>query len=891
MEPITAPANTVVLLAASAAAVAAVFAAMPSPAAPPPSAAELPFSFDSAPGRLPKNVVPQSYRIAIAPDIAAMTLSGTESVSLLFRSATDTIEFNTLNQRLDNVRLDNVPVASVESNDAQQLSTVMLAKLASVGLHTLTFTYRGKIETGPQGLFAQHYAYPDGASGVMLSTKMEATDARRMLPCWDEPAFRASFELTLTIPTAWVGISNMPIASRTVERELATVTFRPSPKMPSYLIEFSAGELAALEDHSGATTLGLWAVRGQQQQGATALINARQILADYNAYFGYAYPLPKLDSIAIPGGFDGAMENWGAITYSELLLLLPPSSDIAQRQKLFSVQAHEMAHQWNGDLVTMGWWDELWLNESFASWMAAKETAQRNPSWHWWENQDEDKERAMSADALTDSHPIQQHVTDELQASNAFDPIITYRKGQAFLRMLEAYLGPGVFRDGVRRYIKARAFSNATTADLWNGLDQASRRDVGEIAAAWTRQPGFPLVKVSASCTDGRRTLRLSQTRFLLQGTDANPPHWSIPLQVRAGIDSTPQTVLLRQDGQRIAAGRCDEPLSVNADAVGFYRAEYDETTFRTNVQHFARLLDGDRIALLDDQWALVEARMQPLASYFALVSSMGDGLDTRAWQQIASALGEIEYDERGKAGHDAFAAYARSILKPAFDRVGWVASPQETPDRSNLRRTLINDLSSWGDQAVIDEARRRYEQFILDRNAIAPQDQMAILSAVARNADAATFEQLHALAKSAQSIPELQRYFGALMAVRDPELAARSAQIITSDEIPMQANTVRFALVTTFAQAQPQLAWSTFTAHADMLLSSFGHVRPLVLAQVVPRTFWNSLPPERLEAWIRAQLPAEMAPVIERGTATVRLKLAEKAALVPAADDFLRGS
>ena len=407
-----------------------------------PAFAEAPFSFDAAPGRLPKNVVPQDYDIALVPDIAAHTVRGTEAITLNVRSATSTLTFNSLNQRLEHVLFDGRPVSRVESDNKAQLTNVTLPKPAVPGLHRLTFSYDGKIESQPFGLYTQSFKRPDGATDSLVSTKMESTDARRMFPCWDEPAFRSTFELTVTVPAAWAAISNMPIAHRHTQGRLATTTFARSPKMPSYLIEFTAGDLASIAAASDGVPLSVWAVRGREHDGGTALHNAQTILADYDDYFGYRFPLPKLDSIAVPGGFAVPWRIGARSLTTISCCCVSPSSTMATRQTAFSVQAHEMAHQWNGDLVTMGWWDDIWLNESFASWRAAKETARRNPDWHWWEGKDIDKEDAMSADALSASHAIQQHVTDELQATAAFDPQITYRKGQAILRMFEAYLGP-----------------------------------------------------------------------------------------------------------------------------------------------------------------------------------------------------------------------------------------------------------------------------------------------------------------------------------------------------------------------------------------------------------------------------------------------------------------
>ncbi len=852
-----------------------------------PALAGAPFSFDAAPGRLPKDVVPVDYTVAITPDIEALTFSGTQRVKLTVRTSTRTLVFNSLNEKLADVRLDGTPVATVASDDEQQLTTVTLAHTARPGLHTLTFSYQGKLETQPHGLFVQHYTTPNGTRRVLLSTKMESTDARRMFPCWDEPSFRATFQLTVTVPAAWATISNMPVANRAVHGELATTAFERSPKMPSYLIEFTGGELATVSASSGSTGLGVWAVQGREGDGQTALANAQQILKDYNDYFGYPYPLPKLDSIAVPGGFSGAMENWGAITYNDQLLLINAASTIQDRQTVFAVQAHEMAHQWNGDLVTMGWWDDLWLNESFASWRGAKETDLRNPQWKWLELQDGSKERAMRSDARLASHPIQQHVANELQAANAFDEI-TYNKGEAVLRMFEAFLGPEVFRDGVRAYMQAHAFSNATAEDLWIALSSTSGMDVGKIAAGWTEQMGFPLVKVAASCdAAGKRELTLSQTRFLLHGSDPNGGRWNVPLRIRSGSAGAPRSLLLTADGQKSEAGNCSQPLSVNADALGFYRVAYDRATLATNTRSFATLPDGDKIALLDDEWALVLSENEELTAYLALASSMGGDSDTRAWVQIAGALGTIEYDERGNAGHDAFAAFARSIIRPMADRLGWDAKPGETPGIQELRRTLLADLGAWGDADVRREAQRRYGAFVKDHGAIKPDDQELVLSIVAQYADAATFEQLHTIAREEKDDTAQRRYYLALMNVRDPALAQQAAQIALSKEIPPQAEDSRLRLIGQLANYHPALAWTSTTENIDQLLAPFPKYAPLIIAQL-PEFLWDGAPPAQIESWVRAHLPAEMSAHVARGMETAHARRAEKLLLVRETDAYL---
>jgi aminopeptidase N len=537
----------------------------------------------------------------------------------------------------------------------------------------------------------------------------------------------------------------------------------------------------------------------------------------------------------------------------------------------------------------MGWWDNLWLNESFASWMAAKETDRRNPDWKWWQNQDESKENAMRADARATSHPIQQPVANELEAENAMDPEITYDKGQAVLRMLEAYLGPDTFRDGVRRYMKDRAFSNATSEDLWAALGAESHQDVGAIAKAWIGQPGFPLVRVTATCdADGMRTIALQQSRFVLRGDAAGTPGWKIPLQVRFGKDGEVQPVLLGHDSQSMAAGRCKAPLSVNADAIGYYRVAYDDATLQVNTKSFRSLQSGDKIALLDDEWALVEKGSEPLAHYLALVSNMGPDLTVRAWDQIVHALDTIERDERGGAGHAAFTAFARGILRPVADQLGMNAYADETPGQQRLRRTVLADLGAWGDPQVIAEMRKRFAAFQANHAAVAPDDQHLVLSIVARNADAAAFEQLHAVARQAKDETEVRRFYAALMHVRDPALAEKAAQIALSDEIPPQAADLHVQLVATLSEENPALSWKIFSNNTESLLAPVPMMAPMIIAQYAPAFYWDAVDIDTLESWAKAHVPAEMGPNIARGMESARFRNEEKGRLVKAADGFL---
>jgi aminopeptidase N len=855
-----------------------------------PVLADAPYAFDRTPGRLPKNVVPTDYDLTLIPDIDKKQIAGHESVKLNFRAPSSMIQFDSEDETLSDVRFDGQPIRNVVTDNSQQLTTVTLPAVAAAGRHTLSFTYTGLIRSDVRGLFVQPFTLPDGKPSQILSSAFEPTDARLMFPCWDEPAFRARFQITVTVPSQWTAISNMPVHRRQEQGATATVTFERTPRIPTYLVHLTSGEYARISTHSRGTELNVWAIRGQEQNGAVALANARDILADYNDYFGYPFPLPKLDSIAIPGGFSGGMENWGAITYIDSALLLTPAASFKDRKEVYSVQAHEMAHQWNGDLVTMAWWDNLWLNESFASFMSARETAARNPSWLWWETQDSDKERAMGADAGLLSRPIYQPVPDEAAANAASDSDIIYSKGQAMLRMFEAYLGPEVFRDGVRRLMKARAFSNATSADLWQALSAASGKDVSALASGWTEQPGFPLIDVHAECSaDGQRTLHMTQERFLDSGTDQTHARWNIPLRLRIGAGGAPRSVLFSAQAQELGGGRCDEPLSVNADTLGFYRVRYDAATLAVNTRDFAKLPITDRFALLDDQWALARNGREPLENYLKLAGAMGASLDAHAWIQIVDVLRSLETDEVGTPGHERFTAYARALIKPAADQLGWSPRADDSPAINELRHKLLSNLGAWGDPEVSAEAQRRFALFLKDPTAIAADDQEVIFDIVATHADRTTFDQLHALGRLAKDPALLHRAYMALTQVSDPTLAAEVAAIALSPEIPPQQNDLPYSMLFRLSHAHPEIAWHAFSGADRDLFALFGPEGPLLLAQMVPQIFWRAAPLPEIDGWLDKRVPKEVATIRNHYMDWARLRIEERAALLPAADRYVQ--
>ncbi|MET0220325.1 MAG: M1 family metallopeptidase, partial [Tardiphaga sp.] len=399
-------------------------------------AAERPFSFDAAPGKLPKTTVPVRYDIELTPDLARLTIAGHETVALELSQPVSRITLNAVNIAIDEATVDDgAQRATVALDAAAETATLSFPQILPAGTHRLSLHFASRINSFDRGLFFADYPTRDGTRR-MVSSQLEAADARRIFPCWDEPAFKASFALTVTVPQSFLAVSNMPVShEEQAAPDLKRVSFAPTPKMSSYLFVLTAGELERITADAGGVEVGVVTTKGKSEKGRFALDEAVRLLSYYNDYFGVAFPLPKLDLIAVPGGYGGAMENWGGITFFESRLLFDSNTDAdGARRDIFSIVAHEMAHQWFGDLVTMGWWDNIWLNEGFASWMQAKAAERFYPQWRTWLN-GSGKQFAMTLDARRTSHPVQQPVADDSEATAAFDAI-TYNKGQALIRML-----------------------------------------------------------------------------------------------------------------------------------------------------------------------------------------------------------------------------------------------------------------------------------------------------------------------------------------------------------------------------------------------------------------------------------------------------------------------
>jgi aminopeptidase N len=848
--------------------------------------AEAPFNFTTTPGKLSKDIVPISYDIKIKPNIEKRTFTGSETVALDVRKAAKAITLNANAMAIGSAKLLGAngqaeQVATIKIDESQQTATLTFPKEIVPGAYRLSLEFSGTINQSGQGLFyATYQEEASGAKKTMLGTQMEATDARRLFPCWDEPAFRAKFRLTTIVPATFTAFSNMPIEHETNTPEGKEVHFAETPPMPSYLVVFCAGELDAIYGEADGVKIGVVTTKGKAETGRYALESAEKILHYFDEYFGIKYPLPKLDLIAVPGGFGGAMENWGGIVFFESALLFDPAKSSEEtKEGIFEVIAHEMAHQWFGDLVTMAWWDNLWLNEGFASWMGTKCSDHFNPQWQVWLRANAAKQRAMATDALSSTHPIQQPVKTESEVNSAFDEI-TYQKGQSFLRMLESYLGEEDFRAGIRTYMQAHKFSNSTTADLWNALGTASKKPVAALAASWTEQPGLPLVSVSA----GKPGLTTSQERFTVHQKNPKPLEWKIPIawrDIQAAASPSSHVFLLEQKSAVLPEVQPAQVVKLNAGDIGYYRVAYDTEHFEKLLSAAPQLPEADKVTLVSDTWALVQAERRPIADYFKLVETLraDDGL--ALWEQITTTLSYLDTLYIGNKERPAFQTYARSLLRPVFDRLGWEAKPGEEAARGLLRVNLISTLGDLADQSVIDAARERFQKFLADPKTLASDLRPAVFAVVGRYADQKTWETLHELGLKTKSTEEKGKLYDAIAGAIDPELAKRTLPLSLTDELPA-TRAVRLVTNVSRIGEQAVLAWEFAQAHRKELESKLGAFGKVHFTAGVMRGFTDAPRATELEAYAQKNFPSDAKSDINKAAEEIRFKSDLKARLLP---------
>jgi len=771
------------------------------------------FNFDTTPGHLSKQVVPSRYALTLDLDPARDDFKGQVSISMKVRQTIPFIELHAHELKAVRAALVSRPTTPVsaagpralriEPQEATQTWRLVPTDGASIaaGDHRIDIEYSGNVHSYGEGLYRAPYT-AGGKPRRMLATQLEAISARTVFPGFDEPSFRAAFELTVRAPKQYQVLSNMPRSSRRIEGDTAISAFAATPAMPTYLLSVAVGRFEAIEGKAAGVPLRVLTAPGKREQARYAMQVTQQILPYYTQYFGMPFALPKLDQLAVPSVREGAMEDWGLISYAEDNLLVDrKTSTVNTEQRVFETVAHEVAHQWFGNLVTAASWEEIWLNEAFATWLQEKAIDRFNPAWKTRLQNREPVDRAMLIDAGTSTRAIRSGPVLETSVYDVFDPI-TYAKGGAVLTMLEQWIGPEAFRNGLVAYMKDRRMSNATAADLWHHIGRASGRDVSAVAASWTDSQGFPLVQVHEVCDNDGAKVMLTQSRFSTFTADASgvaaSTVWKIPVRMTRGTKVS--TVLFDQVEQTIALGPCDvQPLIVNADASGFYRVAYEQSSLAALTAQFASLREGDRMGLLSDTFALVQAGRVPLSSYFALLAALpkvSDSSRTVLWRVAHDQLHFLDVALGETPAQQQLRAAARSLLGPQLARLGWVPSPKEDAQTTELRSSLIQQLAKYDDAATIERARRAFDDNESGRKPLPASIREAVIYATGMHADRAHFDKLLARLERSSSEEDRWTYAVALAAGRDAHRAEELLAMSLTDAVPPNVATAIPGLV-----------------------------------------------------------------------------------------------
>jgi aminopeptidase N len=834
-------------------------------------------------------VTPERYRIDIVPDADALTFKGTVQIDITVHRAVDRIVLNGADLVIDTAAVTGIAGApAVSYDEALGRITFALAQTIEPGPHTLTLSYHGKIYLQGSGFFAIDYAVPGGKTRALF-TQFENADARRFMPCWDEPGRKATFELSATLPANLMALSNMPVAqSEALPGNLQHVHFAPTPRMSSYLLFFGAGDFERSHRSVDGVDLGVVVKRGDLSQADFVLDAAADILHYYNDYFGTPFPLPKLDLIAGPGSSVtfGAMENWGAIfSWESEMLVDPRIASEGDRQRAYIVAAHEMAHQWFGDLVTMQWWDDLWLNEGFASWMENKVTDQFHPEWHIWLQALENQQETMALDAREGTHPVITPFVDSEQAIEGFDGI-AYEKGAAVIRTLESYLGEEAFRAGVRRYIHDKAYGNAVTDDLWLQMDRGSARPITQIAHDLTLQAGVPMIsEVSSECTGDSTTLKLSQGRYVIDADSTSAHHWHVPVAVAAigGVAST--TVIFGSAPTAVQVAGC-APVLINVGQTAYLRTRYTSAGLSQLTSHFAQLPSIDQLGLLNDTLSLAYNGEEPMAALLAIADNVPADAAPEVVIALAYAFWDLDLLSEGRPARARLRPYARAVLNRFFAPVGWEHAEGEADNVALLRTALIEALGQMDDPAVVAEARRRFGEYVDEPARLDAAVRKLVLKTAAVHADQSMWDQIHTLARSTPSEIERLELYELLGQAQSERLASDALELTLSGEPPP---TVIPHILQTVAWLHPRLAFEFTAAHWQELSVK---IEPDYQIRFAPRLLMSSSDASLiapLDAFANAHIPPDKRLDVRKTQASLRYRARVRRERLPDLERVLR--
>ena len=771
--------------------------------------------------RLPATVTPEHYDLSVTVDLEHARFEGTETIRVQVGEPTRAVVLNAVDISFHDVTIaagaGPSQQATVSLDERGQTATLAVPQPLAKGPAEIRIAYAGVLNDKLRGFYLSRSK--DRRYAV---TQFESTDARRAFPCFDEPAFKATFAVTLVIDRGDTAISNGALVSDTrgPHRSQHTMKFATSPKMSSYLVAMAVGRFECLEGGVDQVPIRICATPDKKELGRIALESAQQILRFYNTYFTIKYPFHKLDVVAVPDFSAGAMENTAAIFYRETSLLADTkTASVSARKNIASTLAHEMAHQWFGDLVTMRWWDDLWLNEGFATWMENHPLEAWKPEWNVPVDEARETQTALTVDSLKSTRPIHDAAETPAEIEEAFDTI-AYQKGASVLRMIESYVGAETFKKGVNAYLQAHAYGNAASPDFWAAIAGASGKPVDRIMPTFVNQPGFPLIDVSTACTAGRTHVTLGQERFLLDPALAKTgsmERWQVPVCLNTSGRQELTCDVLTGASQTIAVGNggCQSWVFANAGAQGYYRTAYRPEALKAMAPHVEDALSApERLSLVGDEWALVRTGHHTVAEYLTLASGLGRERTAGVMELVTDGLRFLHEYLTSDATRASFEAFVRSLVRPMYDEVGFAAASADNGDRRALRATLIGALGTiGGDAGLAAASRAALDGALGGGRPLDPSAARAIIRVAAEHGDAKLYDALTAASDRATSPEERYRYLYAAAEFRDPALIDRALQYSLSPQLRSQDTPTYLGRLFGNAAARPR-AWSFLKQH-----------------------------------------------------------------------------
>ena len=780
--------------------------------------------------RLPEVAVPENYKLTFTPNFDKNNFAGDETIQIRILKPTSEVVLNAAEIEFREVSIQSGGVTQTATvKQDGEMARLGVSKPLAAGPATIHARYTGILNDQLRGFYLGKL---EGGKKY-AATQFEATDARRAFPSFDEPAYKATFDITIIADKGRVAISNYNAISDMPgpAPNQHTVKFATTAKMSSYLVAFAVGDFEYVSGEADGIPIRVFTPPGKKQLAKFALETSEQCIKYFDQYFGIKYPFGKLDEIALPDFSAGAMENTGLITYREIDLLLDDQhASVDDHKNVATTISHEIAHQWFGDLVTMQWWDDIWLNEGFATWMESKPIEAWKPEWHLDLDDTLDTGNSLSVDALANTRPIHQPADTPEQIGELFDGI-AYGKSAAVLRMLEAYLGAEDFRTGVSHYLKQHSYANATAGDFWSALATASSKPVDRVMPTFVKQAGAPMVTVQTQCVDDKTRVTLSQRRYFESRHlfDAGSSElWMVPVCLKSAPDASAkpaeQCELLTQKQQTFTLPGCSSWVMANAGATGYYRSGYGPDAIRA----MSRVLQKDftpaeRIRLLTDEWASMRVGRQDIGDVLALAGGFGNERSRAVIDQVA---GELEYVGDylvTDADRSDYQQWVRNLLGPMAKELGWQPAPAESDDHKSLRAAVIRTLGRTGnDGEVLSEARRVTEKALDSPSALDRTMAETVFSLAALKGDAALYDRILAQTRKATSPEEFYLYQRSLTQFSDPQLLQRTLDYAISPEVRSQDRVGLIARVID-NPAGEKLGWAFARTHWTQIEGTFG--------------------------------------------------------------------